>query len=449
MGALGVCLLFVFVLLRPHEFLPALRSVSPLNLATLITLLGLGTDWVQGKLRSFHIAQGGLYTLYILWTFTSLMATVGASTLSLLGPTLVFPALYFVFTAYAFRTLGRYRAAMLTLLAIMVFIACVCVMQARGPWECVVLDEESRGELTGKACEHYRECLTKGAASSRWLCEKVGPLGSFSTDGRVRWIGVLADPNELCMVLAASMTFVFALRAPKKTPITLIVTTLAPFVACMFASGSRGGMLTYVIVFGVYFVRSYGARGLLLAAFSALPILAFGGRSGGEESTMERTETLHEGFLFFKTHPLFGLGHNQFPENWFITAHNSYLLAAAELGFLGLVLFLGLIWYSAKIPFAIARSRSPLLSQEIRAYGLALGVSWLGIITSIFFLSMNYHPAVHVFFGLSAALYSNAKDQDPRFRTTLGLNDWAALVLVAAIILTFIGVYSTIKVSHG
>lgn len=448
MGAFGVCLLLVFVLLRPHEFLPALRSLSPLNLATLVTLVGLGTDWVWGRIGNFRIAQGSLYATYLLWTFLSLMATVGGSTLSLLGPTLIFPALYFVFVSYAFRTLPRYRAAMLTLMGIMLFIACVCVVQARGPWECVLLDEESRGELTGRACEHYRECVLKGTPSSRWLCEKVGPLGSFSTDGRVRWIGVLADPNELCMVLAGSMTFVFAMRAPRKTPTWLLASVVVPTLACVFASGSRGGMLTFIVVFAVYFVRAYGARGVVVGAIAALPLLLFGGRSGGEESTMERTETLHEGFLFFKTHPVFGLGHNQFVENWFITAHNSYLLAAAELGFVGLVLFLGLLAYSAKIPWAIARSRSPLHTPELRAYALALGVSWLGNLVSMFFLSMNYHPIVHVFFGLSAALHAIATRQDPRFRVRFGVGSWLAVAFVALVLLTFIGVYATLKASR-
>ena len=440
-------MLLVFVLLRPHEFMPALKAMSPLNLATLVTVVGLAVDWVRGSLKAFEIAQGSLYAAYLAWTLVSLFATVGAGSLSQLGPTLVFPALYFVFVSYAFRTLPRYRAAMLTLMGIMLFIAAVCVMQAKGPWECVLLDEESRGELTGKGCEHYRECVVKGTPSARWLCEKVGPLGSFSTDGRVRWIGVLADPNELCMVLAATMTFAFAMRAPRKTPLPQLLAVLAPFVACMFASGSRGGMLTFVVVFGVYFVRRYGARGLLLGVVAALPLLAFGGRSGGEESTMERTETLHEGFLFFKTHPLFGLGHNQFVENWFITAHNSYLLAAAELGFVGMVLFVSLLWFSTKIPFAIASARCPFFTPDLRAYGLALGVAWLGILLSIFFLSMNYHPITHVFFGLSAALHAIARQQDPRFRVRFRVGDLIGTAATAFAIVTFIGVYATIKTS--
>ncbi len=185
----------------------------------------------------------------------------------------------------------------------------------------------------------------------------------------------------------------------------------------------------------------------MLGALSALPLLAFGGRSGGEESTMERTETLHEGFLFFKAHPLFGLGHNQFVENWFITAHNSYLLAAAELGFVGMVLFLALLWFSTKIPFAIAGARSPYFTPDLRAYGLALGVSWLGILVSIFFLSMNYHPITHVFFGLSAALEAIARRQDPRFRVRFGPADLAGVGVMSIGILTFIGIYSTLKIA--
>ena len=120
--------------------MPALKSISPLNLATLVTVGGLGLDWMTGRLKSLEIAQGPLYATYLAWTFLSLLATVGTGTFSQLGPTLIFPALYFVFVAYAFRTLPRYRAAMLTLMGIMLVIAAVCVVQARGPWECVLLD---------------------------------------------------------------------------------------------------------------------------------------------------------------------------------------------------------------------------------------------------------------------------------------------------------------------
>lgn len=62
---------------------------------------------------------------------------------------------------------------------------------------------------------------------------------------------------------------------------------------------------------------------------------------------------------------------------------------------------------------------------------------------------MNYHPVLHIFFGFSAALHAIARREDPAFNVRLRLADWAILVVVAFVILTFIGVYSTVKVGGG
>ena len=58
MGAFGVCLLLVFVLLRPHEFLPALKSLSPLNLATLVTMAGLAIGLVKDRAALVALVVG-------------------------------------------------------------------------------------------------------------------------------------------------------------------------------------------------------------------------------------------------------------------------------------------------------------------------------------------------------------------------------------------------------
>src|SRR6202034_1857798 len=99
---------------------------------------------------------------------------------------------------------------------------------------------------------------------------------------------------------------------------------------------------------GVYFVRRFGARGFLIGAILAAPVLLLGGREGEEadSSAIERTGALYDGIDFFKQNPLFGLGYGQFVENYPITAHNSYLLSAAELGLPGLLLFSYLVYAS-------------------------------------------------------------------------------------------------------
>ena len=70
----------------------------------------------------------------------------------------------------------------------------------------------------------------------------------------------------------------------------------------------------------------------------ALPVLLLGGRSGenADQSTLERYEAWSTGLTMFRGNPVFGVGARQFAEHHYLTAHNSYVLSFAELGFPGL-----------------------------------------------------------------------------------------------------------------
>src|SRR5262249_39562390 len=153
------------------------------------------------------------------------------------------------------------------------------------------------------------------------------------------------------------------------------------------------GVLVLLAILGVYFVRRYGAKGIVAGAFAGLPLLLAGGRSGedAEASSLERLGALYDGVDFVRANPLFGLGQGQFIENYFITAHNSYLLSAAELGFPGMVLWTSLVYVSVKIPWSIAFRPSWDLDRRLIPYGLALVTSFCGILIGVFFLSFCYH----------------------------------------------------------
>ena len=64
----------------------------------------------------------------------------------------------------------------------------------------------------------------------------------------------------------------------------------------------------------------------------------------------------------WRSHPFLGVGLGQFGEYHYLTAHNSYLLALAELGFPGMVLFSSIVYLSIKIP--VARASSPRLERR-------------------------------------------------------------------------------------
>ena len=119
---------------------------------------------------------------------------------------------------------------------------------------------------------------------------------------------------------------------------------------------SRGGQLVFMAVLGVYFLKRYRLKGLLLAGIAALPVLAMGGRSGEEAdaSKFERIDNLMAGLDMFIHSPIVGVGLGRFTQYHFRTAHNAYLLAPAELGVFGMVTWTSVLFVSLKSAYRAA-----------------------------------------------------------------------------------------------
>jgi O-antigen ligase len=265
----------------------------------------------------------------------------------------------------------------------------------------------------------------------------------------VRWRGTLADPNELSLAVSAAMSFCFAIHASmrRKTRHLLLATVIGTVLYCVQLTGSRGGVLVLLAIFAVYFVRRYGARGLIIGLILGLPLLMFGGRSGedAESSSLERIQALYDGVDFFKANPILGLGAGQFTENYFITAHNSYLLAAAELGFPGMLLWALLVYVSAKIPYQIATHPPTDMDPRLIPYGRALSTSFGGILIGIFFLSFIYQNLLFIYFGLSGALYGVAKQSSRQFTVRISRNEVLAVAGACMLIIVWLFVYTRYK----
>jgi O-antigen ligase len=152
-----------------------------------------------------------------------------------------------------------------------------------------------------------------------------------------------------------------------------------------------------------------------------------GGRADADadESSMERLELLYEGVSLVIAHPLRGVGMGQFADQvaspLHLTAHNSYLLTAAEMGIPGFFCWSGILWTSLKIP--LTAWRTPRLSAEIQSTAMALVVSFLGILVGIFFLSFAYKQLLFVWFGLAGAFYFIVREEDPTLEVKLGWKD--------------------------
>jgi O-antigen ligase len=272
----------------------------------------------------------------------------------------------------------------------------------------------------------------------------------------VRYRGVLQDPNELSLAGGVGLPLAFAFSESRKKTLrrrVVAVSALALVLLCAVLTGSRGGQLVVLTVLGVYGLKRYGAKGLVLGAILAAPLLLLGGREGEEasSSTLERLDCWATALSIWRSHPLLGVGLGQFTEYNYMTAHNSYLLALSELGAPGMVLFSIIVYLAAKIPFSVLRDTGGAAAKNgdalagasaARPWAMGLLAAFAGLAVGVFFLSFTYHYVLWIYFGLSGALYSAVRGHRPSFKVRFGLRDLAVVLTMDAAVIVLVHAYT-------
>lgn len=428
----GLLALIIFIYARPFDFVPALRGIPFLYLFFGLAVFGYLVDLRQGKTDLRPAPHLVWVIAFMLWCFfTAGVKAPGALIDSGVKFTIAI-SIYFLI-AHGVRTFKAFELFMGTLLACTIWISAVCVHMGLQPKECVAVspteDQNSSGKPDGRPCETPLICYTDPPdPEARYRCEHAGILGVTSIGtGRVRYVGVLQDPNEASMAVAIAVPIAVAFfqrRRNRRRVLLLGMTFLLAAMTVVF-SGSRGGQIVFLAVLGVYFLQRYRWKGLLAGALAALPVLALGGRSGGEQSSLERVENLYVGVQLFKAYPFLGVGFEQFTQYHHLTAHNSYVLAPAELGIVGMVTWLSIFWLTVKVPLTVAWTVKEPEGEVARIWAVALLSSMAGMAVGIFFLSFNYHYVLWIYVGISGAFYAAVKRHKPDFRVRYG---WADLV---------------------
>jgi O-antigen ligase len=210
----------------------------------------------------------------------------------------------------------------------------------------------------------------------------------------------------------------------------LFVATVAVVFPVTIWTASRSGQLVLVAVLAAYMLQRSGWKGLLAAAVLAGPVLLLGGRSGGEadESSMERLEAWSAGLHMFTSSPIWGIGKGQFTEHHIRTAHNTFMLVLAELGLVGLVLWIGMFYVALKIVVLATRRYQDRPDGEVAyQWARALLACLCGLAVGTSFLSLAYHPVVWAIMALPGAYYLAARRHDPEFRVAFGRRDLLAV----------------------
>lgn len=250
-------------------------------------------------------------------------------------------------------------------------------------------------------------------------------FGDYATEAGRLMIGVTYDPNDLAALLALAFPFVLGLAARRKGLRRWMVLLLGlPILAALVATESRGGLLALGaggITFGL---GQKASRKYLMVVL--LVIGSVVGWYAAPQDFRDRMSTMvslkqdynfqtydgriavwKRGIGYTLEHPITGVGASNYgiaEGDWlrgaagkWSTAHNSYLQALAEFGFVGGGIFIILLGTMARRTIVAWRPRAarfrchrPEFFAALVAYGVAA-----------FFLSLAYS---HMIFGLLGLL---------------------------------------------
>ncbi len=240
---------------------------------------------------------------------------------------------------------------------------------------------------------------------------------------RLTGTGIFGDPNDICEIVNCAMIFSLyglfdrgggCLRIIWAAPLVLFGHALA-------LTQSRGGFLAAMVGLVVLFRgRFRGTKSLVLAGVVvALMFVFFSGRqtslSTSEGSSQGRIQLWNAGFgLFVRSavSPVIGIGIGHFNENVGHVAHNAFIQAYVELGFLGGTLLFGQYYYCLTNLATLGSKQVALPDPDMRGlqpFALACLASFA---TSEMSLTNSFSLITYVMLGL-ATVFVRLADPSP------------------------------------
>jgi O-antigen ligase len=259
----------------------------------------------------------------------------------------------------------------------------------------------------------------------------LGPVVTYGNEpGRVA-VGGSYDPNDMALLLVIAIPFAFfMIDSCRLLSKILLVAAIALMLVGLAFTESRGGFLGLCAI-GVlmFLIGSRQARRLtlLVAGGSVLMFTFIAPRSfwnristiynyEGDYNLREeggRVAVWKTGLQMIAANPVTGVGIACFPvehgalsgSRLQIAAHNSLIQIAAELGVVGLILFVTIILLSIRRARLIRlQARRGEAERSLLWFASAVEVAFLGFAVSGFFLSHAYSPIFCFLTGLAGAL---------------------------------------------
>ena len=273
--------------------------------------------------------------------------------------------------------------------------------------------------------------------------------GAPAGEDTSRLSGGVGDPNELALVLLPGLALAFFALPGARSALErwLLAAACGVMTIALFETGSRGGLIALGVSFAVALVYGGARRPHVLCALLALAAvgagyfavaappevrarvghLAGGGGNG-------RTDLWSIARQVAADHPVHGIGIGNFEvvepayaaRTTNVSAvdvvvdephvvHNTYLELLAELGIVGLSIFVALVVTILRLARSAVRAavRAGEADLELLTRGLVVGLG--GVLTASIFLSAEYEKQLWLLLGLAAALARLTRTTDLRF----------------------------------
>jgi O-antigen ligase len=316
MGFVLTLIYIALTLLSPAVLPEAIWSLHVADILGVLTILSILPSIPGAKLGSIPETYLGIGLLIA--TSASILATgwVGGAAQTLLNFSPILLVFYFV--AITCRSLRRLKILTAVLMAVALFVF------AQGAF-----------------------AFYTGNFASRYL-EPEGISGTLLY--RFRGLGVISDPNDLAQVYVMLIPLLW-LRWKRGRFASNFLFTLVPagiLVVAVYFTHSRGGFIALLAIILFGFKDKIGlVKSAIFVAIACVGLLALdisGGR-GINDDDGGRVAAWATGLQIFKTHPIFGIGIDNFSDynETGNTAHNSYVLCLAELGMFGYFFWMGMI----------------------------------------------------------------------------------------------------------
>ena len=367
-----VCLIILVALIyiRPAEFVPFLKGKPVVALFTLMAGAAVAADLFANKVRPRLTASfGALLGLWMALTLSHLYPLWLTGLIT--GFKQFFTNVFFFFLmAHVARSPKAIRSLIICVAACSLVLAIQGIVQS----------------FTG-----------------------VGLGGATPTYGRIRYLGLFHDPNDLALTLVMCLPFLLMTLVGRRPFWHRLVAILAivPLLWAVLLTKSRGGFLATAVVLLIYLVRQVGKTwGTILAVVAVAGIVGLGPKRMGnidskEASAHHRIELWHEGLQAVKRRPVLGIGYGRFPEEFGQTAHNSYVLVFTETGLVGAFFWVALLYLAFRELYLIRRRcRGDPNRKSTLAWTNAFEASLVGFLVAGFFLSRSYNALLYIFLGL-------------------------------------------------